>query len=339
MAQHQRARTAERVQHAVSALMLAAAILCTAIGAPMAEETAAAAATPSPASSPASSPVSSPEARPDRFTYAVYVGGLRAVEAALSFSPEPGQYSIVLDSAPVGMLGWFDTWRSILVAEGRRTRTGRFDVPIAPGTAVVQRIEPDKERLATYQYATDPTVPVVEAYRPPRSSDKKSLEAEYRTGVLAPLAGIAGLILHVTDGGACDVTLPMYDGKRRFEAILADLGTTALEETRYGIYSGPVRHCRLTLSAVAGDFGRFDDPREVPEAAGPLPFALDVWMASPGPGLASVPVRIDAPFPFANAVIHLTGAERNRGTLVAELPEPQIDPDDTYGADDAVVDR
>ena len=116
-------------------------------------------------------------------------------------------------------------------------------------------------------------------------------------GALDPASALLSLIEVFARTNRCVPSVPVFDGKRRY-----DLGLTAEEQdtlnpSRYALYSGPATLCRLAVEKHAGFRTR-----------NRFPNAFDVWLARPAEGAPALPVRLEGRNDLAALVIHLTGA-------------------------------
>jgi hypothetical protein len=97
----------------------------------------------------------------------------------------------------------------------------------------------------------------------------------------------------------CSRTLPLFDGKRRFDIDLSFARRDSYA-TRDGSFSGPAIVCSFRYTAVAGHRrGRTSD-RFVTGSTG-----AEVWMASGGDGVA-IPVELHLPARMGRIVLRAT---------------------------------
>jgi hypothetical protein len=99
----------------------------------------------------------------------------------------------------------------------------------------------------------------------------------------------------------CRGTLHIFDGRRRYDLQLVDLGEADTPPSRYAMYSGRARHCRALIQPLAG-FWRsqaYQDER---------PSQIDFWLATPRAGLIAVPVYLELSAARGTLAIHLAAA-------------------------------
>ena len=97
------------------------------------------------------------------------------------------------------------------------------------------------------------------------------------TALLQMLAAVA---VH----GNCNVTVPVFDGKRRFDITGADAGNQHIDAQGYGSFTGTARALRCRLHDDRGRMERPPSPaasgRKAKPKQGRDPF--HIWLAHPG---------------------------------------------------------
>jgi hypothetical protein len=99
----------------------------------------------------------------------------------------------------------------------------------------------------------------------------------------------------------CRGQLRVFDGRRRYDLTLTDLGDADTPPSRHTVYSGRARHCRATIQPLAG-FWR-SEPRHDER-----PTHVDAWIAAPRSGVLPVPVYLELAAPRGTLAIHLAAA-------------------------------
>ena len=98
----------------------------------------------------------------------------------------------------------------------------------------------------------------------------------------------------------CGETVPVFDGKRRYNLNLTYVGTEDINLGRNGGYNGEALRCRLQYERVAG----FKPPKPG-RTRTPVP-PIDIWLAPFHDGRLLVPVRMQADSDFGGAVVRAT---------------------------------
>ncbi len=146
------------------------------------------------------------------------------------------------------------------------------------------------------------------SYEPPETDNSPDkLMPEQKIGALDPLTAMLQLLAHVDMEKNCNVTVPVFDGKRRFDIIGEDAGTQHVDDDDYNVYKGDARLCDAKFRAVSGEwtekvkagFWKKADSGEDRE-----PF--HIWLASIAPGVPELAVRLETGSSFGDIVVHLT---------------------------------
>lgn len=137
---------------------------------------------------------------------------------------------------------------------------------------------------------------------PPEDDYRSQVPPALQQNTMDPLTASLAAV-----GTDCRGTLSVFDGRRRYDMVLSDLGTAELERSRHGIYAGPTRRCRAEVRPVAGFWTRKagdDDPENDEE-----PAHLDYWIAQPRPDVRPVPVYLELSGARGTLSIWLRAAE------------------------------
>ena len=121
-----------------------------------------------------------------------------------------------------------------------------------------------------------------------------------------PLSGILQLLAHFTMRDDCNVTSAVFDGKRRFDLIVKDLGKVSIHATTENAYIGPAHKCALSFNMIAGkpkdiESRKFWQPGRGEDNRPPF----TIWMARLRPDLPPTPVMAETTSPFGLIVVHL----------------------------------
>ena len=111
----------------------------------------------------------------------------------------------------------------------------------------------------------------------------------------------------VSDGGKCEGTEEIFDGKRRFKLNFHHKGYVMLEKTRYNAYEGPAVECMVEVEPVAGAW--YKKPRgwlSIQEQGRSLGTMPTVWMAQVVENAVVVPVRVRVKTTYGTLFMHMT---------------------------------
>ncbi len=263
-----------------------------------------------------------PRLRPIRLTYEVFVGGAHLIGADISFSASKDGYSSRIEGRTLGIWHRFFPWNTALEATGRikgdRLVPAGFESRDVWGHKLkVTRLKfaPDGEAWAEFE----PSAGAV--------SPSEEVTAEQRRGALDPVTALLQMLAHLAVEQDCNVVVPVFDGKRRFDVTGADASDAAKVEEEidagdYGVFKGKARVCSAGFRMVSGQwtdrqksgFWKKSDTED-----GREPFR--VWLAKLSPELPELPVMLESTSIWGRIVIHLTGWGDQKAENSGQLSE------------------
>lgn len=230
-----------------------------------------------------------------RASYDVYFGGFHALNAEAYLENGAERYRITAEAETQGFVSWFLTWRGTTESQGR----------ITAGSVIPELHEnwgtaDEGERLVSLHY--DAAGNIVETVAEPEQDweGRHPLPPNAGKGTLDPLSVIAGLDQLLRNGGACEGSFSVFDGRKRYDLIVADAGVTRLEPNNYSIYDGEARGCRLDYEMLGGH--RIERNKYAATARERI-----VWVARPSADAPLIPVRLSIETAYGRVMGHLTG--------------------------------
>ena len=242
-------------------------------------------------------------------TYTTYAGGFTTLSLITDFSLSPGGYRVSLSYRTVGAVGFFLPGHDAVSAEG------------AWDGGTVRPAEFESEGAwngNSYDVVMDypDGSPEVQRLEPSQTSIREPVPASLRQDTIDTGSAMALLLHRMVDGGRCDLSARVFDGRRLMVLASREAGTKTLAPTVRSFFHGPAIRCDVTGKLLAG-FLRADDlarRNRVRQGA--------VWFARPIPGLPLLPVRIEFDNRwFGAATMYLTNVTAGPRTL----PAPQTD--------------
>jgi hypothetical protein len=241
-----------------------------------------------------------------RLHYDVAIAGFDVVSSVVRIDLAADGYSVDMRSETTGLPAWFTSWTSRLGSEGVRDAEG------TPDSALFTSVTDKGEGPRRVEIAWDEDDQVAVTRTPPRRNQRvrpeEYVSASQLMGTVDPLAALLAVVVAADEGDACQGSIPVYDGKRRFDVQLSALPA---EPDEAGI------RCRVELLPIAGDF---DDDRPNSFWRDPARRTAVVRLASPGEGLPALPVRVDAATSFGPLVVTMTAARALPVPESAALP-------------------
>ena len=119
-------------------------------------------------------------------------------------------------------------------------------------------------------------------------------------GALDPLSAVVGELARPGAAGACTGSVPVYDGRRRYDLTFRQAGRRMLGDSGYSAYAGEAVVCEVGVELLAG---RSREDRNDGRAR-PRPPSR-VMLAPVVEGLPPLPVRIEAEGRLGPLVLHL----------------------------------
>ncbi|WP_247872291.1 DUF3108 domain-containing protein [Azospirillum sp. TSO35-2] len=250
-------------------------------------------------------------AAPVTATYRVFVGGVTVLDVDTTLDLTGDRYRITVSAVTGGYLGRLFSWRTESQSDGARSADALR--PAHHQQTSVFRDEPRNVTLS-YDGQGDVTASVTP---PPEQDDREPVPPDLRRGTLDPLTAVLGLLAGVGRGEGCERTLPVYDGRRRYDMVFSEVGRRIVDQSRFSVFAGVALQCRVSYRPVAGyprsaSSGRFwqrNDRAERPP--------VDLWLAPVAAGAPPLPVRLETESDFGSVVLHLTGV-----TPPAAAPRP-----------------
>lgn len=194
-----------------------------------------------------------------------------------------------------GMIGYLFPWHADARSQG--TVAGSVWRPERHRLTGAYRSE---KRSVSIDYDGGSVRALVEP--PPEDDYRSQVPSALQQNTIDPLTASLAAV-----GTNCQGTLPVFDGRRRYDMVLTDMGTADLARSRHGVYAGPTQRCRAEVRPVAGFWNRKDgdDDPENDEK----PAQLDFWIARPRPDVRPVPVYLELSGARGTLAIWLRAAE------------------------------
>lgn len=255
------------------------------------------------ASGAATLPAASASPKPDiKADYTVYIGGLRVAEGSMMATLGGETYLLenTLGSAGLAARFWDAHWTM--------TSTGTInEEAVRPSFFEFSSTEKreTKSREIRYDGRGVPSL----TFEPSQSEEEAALITPrlYRN-TLDPVS--AFLLPVATDGNPCDRSIPIFDGKRRYDLQLTFHSETSVT-TRDGGYSGEAIRCRVRVKPGDGmERGKLTTSLQQRDDTW-------VWLAPVGDGSLYIPVRVQMRTPIGGAVLDVVKLHQNAETTVA----------------------
>ncbi|MCB9988155.1 MAG: DUF3108 domain-containing protein [Rhodospirillales bacterium] len=248
-------------------------------------------------------------------TYEVYAGGINAVQAELDVAYENDKrYAMKLSARTKGFLAKLAPWKGSFETLGWLKKDG-VDRPEEHKSVSVWK---EEEEVKTYQYAPDGSFKDYKVIEDGRDYTPKELDEALTKGTTDAMTATLEVMKKVADGGKCEGSSEVFDGRRRYELVFSHESDDTLDSSRYNIYGGTAARCQVEVKPLAGAWHK--KPRgwmsiqEQGREKGSLP---TVWLAKISEDGPAVPVKIRVKTEYGTLFMHLVGYQNGDGVKLA----------------------
>lgn len=234
-------------------------------------------------------------------TYDVYVGGVHLMSADVYFEENAAHYRSRVLGHSIGIWYKLFPWDTILKVEGK-IRGDKF----VPSEFYTRDVWGHKARTTWLHFQRNGDVKP--DFDPPNTDKNRELISfDQRRGSLDPITGLLQLLANVAVHQSCDVTVPIFEGRRRFDITGIDVGHEEIDEEDYSAFKGDARTCDAEFTMVAGEWkdrapDRFWTRNEHEQGREPF----HIWLGSLNNVLPEMPVRLESGSVWGLIVMHLS---------------------------------
>lgn len=238
-----------------------------------------------------------PEPGSFQLSYDVYKGGFHVLAADLDVEFGAGRYDVTAQIRAQGILAWWTDWWQVVRAAGRFTPWGP-----APNAYRSDAYYSGTQRQVAIDYVDGQ---VVDVRRMPLQDepDREDVPVSARRHTVDPVSAILAGIWSMAEGFGCGGRFAVFDGRRRYDLVLADRGEYVLADRPRFVSDATTRRCDATFEPIAGFV------TEDAESSRHLKSAR-AWLAPVIDGAPLVPVRIELDGDWGQTVLHLRAAHR-----------------------------
>jgi hypothetical protein len=229
-------------------------------------------------------------ADPVRLRYDVYNSGFHAMTLTVNVTEEARSYRIA---------GQFETRGVIDVLMGLSSRV-EAEGEIGPdGTvrprryASFSRIRGSDRRIVM-DYRADGSVAVDAT---PDDEERTPVTPAQIANTVDALSAAVQISRTLAETGTCERTIPVFDGRRRYDMQISDRGEQIVKPSRYSLFAGPAHGCYSKIRRIAGY--ALDSPKRLPRDDGTF------WLTRVTPDGPPVPVRMEFDGNWGTSVVHL----------------------------------
>jgi hypothetical protein len=188
-------------------------------------------------------------APPVELDYLVTTGGLPVLRFDYRLTATDAAYRVDFTAETLGVVDWFAGLRLTASDSGR----------IAAGTLVPELYRSQAEtndgpRRTDIDYLPDGQLRF-EAVPSSASIERKKLTPlvpDSLPGTIDPLAGVLDLSRLVASGAGCTTTIPIFDGRHRYNFVLAHAGWDLLPRAEGHAFDGTAERCLAHVEKLGG---------------------------------------------------------------------------------------
>ncbi len=205
-------------------------------------------------------------------SYDFFVGGFRIAEVDLTAEVDNKNYSATSRMATRGILEVLLKGRVASQAAGQRGAFGQLQ---PKGFATRYRVRSGEQ---TVQMGFKDATPVKVILDPPEQAEPYHAKAAEQRGSLDPLSATVAALLPADSTDLCNRTIPIFDGKRRFDVIfLPPEGERFDSEAPLPEWDRPLTRCLGVYERISG----FEPESLQSERY----FPFDIWFEDSGNGV------------------------------------------------------
>lgn len=241
--------------------------------------------------------------------YDVYAGGFKALNALLFMDVDGKAYDMSLEAETEGFIGGLFPWKGVYNTSGHN-ESGT----LVPSIHTNRSSWRDKVKITEMNYSPDGKVLKMTTQQGEKTTTNRDIDEKLSGNAVDLLSGALNMFRAVKTSDQCKGKYPVFDGKRRYNITLKEVGRETLKPTKYSTFEGEAVRCTVLVEPVAG-FKKTDAKRgwmavqKHTEAHNRLP---TLWLARMKDSGQIVPVRMEIASDYGTVVAHLTnGVEEN----------------------------
>lgn len=239
-------------------------------------------------------------------SYDVYTGGFKALHADFEVKLDPKAYDIAIEARTQGMIGGLFPWQGSYRTAGHTENNA-----LIPTQHTARSTWRKKEKLTEISYAPDGEVLKMTTREDGKTVTSRDIKPELTQDSVDLLTGTLLMIQSAKITDKCEGSIPVFDGKRRYNLVLKGNEMDEIRKSDYSIYSGKALKCTLNVEPVAG-FKPKDQKRgwmAIQNHTLARKKPPTIWFAAIEPGGPVVPVRMEISSDYGAAVAHVTSSD------------------------------
>lgn len=235
--------------------------------------------------------------------YDIYTGGLHTMSATMGIDLDQKDYTIDMIAKPHGAIGKLLPWK------GKYQSTGLVkDNTLQPKRHSKSSSWSDETDRTVLEYNAQGTL--VEAKRE-EFKDGETVRAYDHTitpelvhDTVDLMTATVTMLRQAGSDKGCDTSLPVFDGKRRFNMVFKQQATPTLTASRLNKFDGETLKCTVEIVPVAGWEKRKRGYYKIQEASREKGYLPTVWLGQAYEGGPMIPVRMEIKSDYGAILMH-----------------------------------
>jgi hypothetical protein len=242
-------------------------------------------------------------AKPVTLTYLAYLAGFpvlsMTVQVDLPVGPDgrttDGAYALQANIVTQGSLASLYPYRMTVSAQGR----------LADGGAQPARFHSEGQIMAqtesvTLTYGAGGRVDIKAVPLTRQAQDAAANGTA--NGTIDPASMVLAVIAAYSQRHSCAGSYPLFDGVRRYDLNVQQVGNGNVQYYKQSFYQGPATACQAVPQLIQGFAPMAVESKLYPESA-------KIWLANAIQGMPALPVRIDTQNALGRMVFDLVSAQ------------------------------
>ena len=179
--------------------------------------------------------------------YTFYFGGFTILQANTTIELKLKSYKVVSKSKTDGLLNLFFKW------SGQATSKGNFlEWRSVPSLHQNVGKRAGNVRKTVLSYESKGEIVYSDIQPPPDLSEVFPIPSGMLKETIDPLTAIVQINRRLERGMGCNATLPVFDGRRRYDLTLVDRGELTLKQTPFSVFQGKALVCAINANMLGG---------------------------------------------------------------------------------------
>lgn len=255
----------------------------------------------------AQSPALASDERTVKLDYAVYIGGSETIRISFDTALRPTDYKMKMSLDGQGFLSWWFSWSMSAFSEGQM-RDGVV-MPVRAGADSAWNGKQRRTRL-TYNGGGPPSA-IIEPSAD--NEDRDVVPPALRAGSLDLAGAVLAMLSRLDRTKGCDLREAVFDGRRRYNLVLDQLGHDVIPRNDYSPFSGKALRCGVKVERIAG-YRRDFEPSRWRKSDG-----ATLWIGRIFDNIPPVPVRMELDTMLGGLRAHLVRATLTEGGQIRHL--------------------